>query len=83
MVDYLSQFIPVVFDLTPYLRKFPKKDVIFQYMENHEKDFQELKNNISFDACLQYCNLSKPGVLQVDASRRGLETVLIQKDFEG
>ena len=42
-----------------------------------------MKNNFSCDACLQYFYTSKPVILQVDASKRGLEAVLIQEDSEG
>ena len=46
------------------------------------EDFQHLKNNIS-DACLQYYSPSKPVILQVDASKRGLGVVLKHRNSEG
>ena len=83
MVNHLSQFIPAMLDLTSNLREVLKKDVLFQWTDSHEKDFQELKNSISCDACLQQFNPSKPVTLQVDACKKGLRAVLIHKDSEG
>ena len=51
--------------------------------DSHEKEFQELKSKVSSDACLQYFDTTKPVTLQVDASKVGLESVLIQKDSQG
>ena len=70
-------------DLTSKLMKLLKKDVLLQWTDSHEKDFQELKNNISSDACLQYFNHCELVILQVDTSKRRLGTVFIQKDSSG
>ena len=70
-------------ELTPNLRKLPKKDVLLQWTDNHEKAFQELKSRVRFDACLQYSDTTKPVTLQVDASKAGLGAVLMQKDSQG
>ena len=83
MINYLSQFIPSMSDLTSNLRKFLKKDVLFQWTDSHEKEFQELGSKVSSDACLQYFDTAKPVTLQVDASKVGLGAVLIQKDSQG
>ena len=47
MIRYLSQFIPSMSDLTSNLRKLLKKDVLFQWTDSHEKEFQELKSKVS------------------------------------
>ena len=83
MINYLIQFIPSMSDLTSNLRKLLKKDVLFQWKDSHEKEFQELKSKVSSDACLQYFDTAKPVTLQVDVSRVGLGAVLIQKDNQG
>ena len=69
-------------DLTSDLRKLLKKAILFQLPDSHENDLQELNNNISIDACLQYNNPSKPVMLQVDVFQRELEAVHTQKDSE-
>ena len=47
------------------------------------KDVQELKDNISSDACIGYFKSSKPVILQVDDSKGRLGAVLYQKDSGG
>ena len=59
------------------------KDVHFQWTDNHEKDFKDLENSIMNGARLQYFNPCKPLILQVEACKRGLEAVPVQKDTEG
>ena len=39
MINYISQFIPSISDLTPNLRKLLKKDGIFQWTYSHDKGF--------------------------------------------
>ena len=70
-------------DITSNLRKLLKKDVLFQWTDSHEKEFQELKSKVSSDAWLQYFDTTKPVTLQVDTLKIGLEAVLIQKDHQG
>ena len=40
MINYLSQFIPSMSDLTSNLSKLLNKDVLFQWTDSHEKEFQ-------------------------------------------
>ena len=77
MLNYQNQFTSA--SISDF-RNLLKKDVLFHWTNNYEKDFWELNNSISSDACFQYYNPSKPVPLQVDASQRWLATVLIQKD---
>ena len=79
IINYLSQFIPSMSDLSSNLRKLLKKNVIFQWTDGHEKEFQELKSKVSSDACLQYFGTAKPVTLQVDVSKVGLGAVVMQK----
>ena len=65
--------------LTSNLRRLLKKDVLFQWTDSHEKEFQELKIS-QHCHCLQYFDTTKPVTLQVDATKEGLVAVLIQKD---
>ena len=78
MVNYPSQFIPAMSDLTSNLRELPNKNVLFQWTDCQEQDVQKLKYNISSNV-----NLFKQVILQEDASKRGLEAVLTQKESEG
>ena len=82
MINYLSQFVPSMSDLTTPLRKILKGDVLFQWTDSHEEAFQKLKDSMSSDICLQYFDTTKPVTLQVDGSMVGLGAVLIQNDSQ-
>ena len=83
MINYLSQFVPSMSDLTALLRKLLKRDVLFQWTDSHEETFQKLKDGISSDMCLQIFDTTKPVTFEVDASVVGLGAVLIQNDSQG
>ena len=80
IVNYLSQFLPAMSDFPSNLRKLLKKDFLFQWTDSHEKCFQDLKNSISCDVCLQYFNPSKPVILQVETLKKELGVVFIKRD---
>ena len=46
----------------------------------HEQQFNIIKNSISSTTTLWYFDTNKPVVLQVDASKIGLEATLLQDD---
>ena len=82
-VNYLGQYIKNMAEHTANLRLLLRKDVLFQWTESHETSFQNLKDSVSSDAYVMYFNLSKPVILQVDASELGLGGCLLQKDNHG
>ena len=43
MINYISQFIPSMSELTFNVRKLLMKDVLFQWTDSHKKEFQELR----------------------------------------
>ena len=83
MINYLSQFVPSMSDLTTGLRKLLKRDVLFQWRDSNEETFQKLKESTSSDMCLKYFDTTKPVTLQVDASKVSLGAILIQNDSQG
>ena len=83
MINYLSQFVLSISDLTTPLRKLLKTDALFQWTDSHEEAFQKLKDSINSDMCLQYFNTTKPVTLQVNASKVSFGAVLIQNDSKG
>ena len=52
MINYLSQFVPTISDLSTPLRKFLKRDVLFQWTASHEEEFKKLKDIINSDMCI-------------------------------
>ena len=83
MVNYLGQYIKNTAELTANLRLLLRKDVLFQWTEIHDANFQKLKDTSAVDACLMYFNSSKPVILQVDVSKLGLGGCLLLEDNHG
>lgn len=78
MVNYLAKFIPNLPNLTPNLRALIKKNVIWQWTECHEKEFNHLKEILSTRPVLQFFDENSKLVLSVDSSSEGLGAVLLQ-----
>ena len=64
---YHQRPVPVNYQM----RLLQKKDVLLQWTESHEVNFQKLKESFSSHACLIYFDTSKPVTLQVYASQVG------------
>lgn len=81
MVTYIAKFVPNFSSNTSVLRDLLKKDVVFQWDENHEKTFQSLKKLITNAPVLRYFDSSQPVKLSVDSSQSGLGAVLLQREL--
>ena len=73
LVTYLTRFAPNLATLTVPLRILLKKDVEFVWNESHDEAFQKIKD------VLAYFNPKLDVTLQVDASKYGLGTTLLQE----
>lgn len=81
MVTYVAKFIPNLSEVTTNLRQLLKKNVLFQWDENHTLTFNKIKKLLSTEPVLQYYNPNKPVVISVDASQNGLGAVLLQDNL--
>ncbi|CAC5390045.1 unnamed protein product [Mytilus coruscus] len=77
METYIAKFVPNFSSNTAVLRDLLKKDVPFQWDDNHDKTFKDLKTLITNSPVLRYFNSTKPVKLSVD----GLGAVLLQKEL--
>ena len=59
MVTYLGKFVQNVSDMTYNMRKLLKKNVLFQWTETHETDFQKPKEVFTNQECLAYFDQKK------------------------
>ncbi len=78
MITYLSAYIPRLSDCTHNLRQLLQKDADFQWHNEHQQAFENLKELISNANALQYFDPTKPTVVQVDASLNALGAALVQ-----
>ncbi|XP_048582171.1 uncharacterized protein K02A2.6-like isoform X2 [Nematostella vectensis] len=78
MTQYLSRFIPNLASTAAVLWDLTRKSSQFQWCPEHQKAVDDIKKLITSPASLQYFDSTKPVVIQVDASQRGLGATLIQ-----
>ena len=78
MANYLAKFIPGMSEITAPLRELLKKQVTWHWAAKHQAAFKKIKEILSTDRVLRYYDVTKPVVLQTDASGKGLGAVLLQ-----
>ena len=79
MVTYMGGFIPNLSRLSSILRDLLRKDVPFEWSEDHQMAFNTLKGAITTDASMAYYDVTKPITLEVDTSQKGLGAALGQE----
>ena len=76
----MSMFVQNLSGLSTTLRELTRKNVTFQWSDEHQEAFEAIKEAFSADVTLNYFDPQKPITLQVDASMAGLGSVLFQED---
>ncbi|GFY46023.1 retrovirus-related Pol polyprotein from transposon 17.6 [Trichonephila inaurata madagascariensis] len=79
MVTYLAKFTPHLSNLMHNLRQLLKKDSVWIWDTNTERDFELVKQAIMKSPCLKYFNGNKAVTVSVDDSKNGLGAVLLQE----
>ena len=72
MTNYLARYIDHHSDKTRALRSLTHNHVPFIWDANHEKEFNDLKHDLSSTQTLAYYDVTKPVTLTCDASKQGL-----------
>ena len=83
MINFLSPYCENLSSIIRPLTELTKQGMSFIWSEVQEKAFQDAKRLIIDAPVLQYFDLEKPVLLQVDASKAGLGGVLMQPNDEG
>ena len=80
IVTHMGNFVPHLSHHTEPLRALLKQDTVFHWDQIASDSFQKIKDLIAKTASqpLRYYDRTKPIVLQVDASQRGLGACLLQ-----
>ena len=78
IATYMSPFIPNLSAQTATLRDLLKKDAEFNRNTSHDTAFEATKTPVCREVTLAYFVPGADNVVQVDASGRGLEAVLLQ-----
>ena len=79
MVNYFFQFIPKQSEITAPLRQLLKKEAAWTWSPEHAQSVERLKGILSSQPVLKFFDPTKPGKLQVDASKSGLGAYILQR----
>ena len=79
MVNYLAKFLPRLSEETGVLRKLTEKDAQWYWFPTHAQAMARVKEMIISAPVLAYYDVTKPVVIQCDASKSGLGAALPQK----
>ena len=79
MIRYLAQFIPNESSLTAPLRSLLKKDSHWHWSHEHSKAVQQIKEAIARPTMLHFFDVTKPVLIQTDASQSGLGSCILQE----
>ena len=80
MVQYIDKFIDGLSTKTVNMRKLIRKDVVWNWTQEQEEEFNTLKTSITTTPMLKYYNVKEEVIIQCDASKYGLGAVLLQQD---
>ena len=81
--NFYRMFIANFSQIAHSLHSLTKKDQEYIWEEPQKQAFEELKNRLTSLPVLRLPNLSKPFVVQTDASKLGTGAVLLQMDDAG
>ena len=79
MVNYLAKFLLRLSDETEVLRKLTERDAEWCWLPAHADALARVKEMIVTIPVLAYYDVSKPVVIQCDASQTGLGAALLQE----
>ena len=82
-IQYLSKYIENLSKNTDILRELLKKQNEWIWTEEHTRAFNNLKESITKFPCLAHYNAQSENIITTDASTKGLEVTLWQKQKTG
>ena len=78
VVTYLGKFVPKLSTVSEPLRRLTDKDSAFEWNQQHEEAFDEVKKLLAAAPVLKYYDVNEPVILESDSSDVGLGAVIKQ-----
>ena len=79
-INFMATFIPKLVKKTHLMRSLLKKQVVYCWSSDMQKEFEEIKAALSRTVSLIHFDPNQPAMIETDASLKGLEAVLIQEN---
>ena len=79
MVNYLSQYIPNMSEITAPLRSLLKKETQWSWYDEHDNSLAKIKEVLTSRPVLRFFDINKPATIQADPSQNGLGGCLLQE----
>lgn len=80
VANYFGKFIPNLADKTNLLRSLLKKQINFEWTENHAREWAVICEHLSKPPLLAIFDASRETKISADASKCGLGAALLQRD---
>jgi len=80
LASYYQKFIEGFGKIAAPLNQLLKKEIEYQWNEDCQQAFEELKQRLTTAPILGHPDFSKPFIVMTDASKNGLGAILTQKD---
>ena len=78
LLNYYCQFIPAFSDLMQPIQKLLKKNVKFEWTEQHDKAFITAKETLMRDPILYHPDPNTPWIIETDTSKTAFAGILLQ-----
>ena len=78
VINYLGKFSPSMATVCEPLQKLTLSRVVWTWNASYQPIYDKAKSLIKADACMKFCDESKPFYLETDASGVGLGATLLQ-----
>ena len=82
VVNYLSQYIPNMSEITAPLRSLLKKETQWSWYDEHDSSLAKIKDVLTSSPVSRFFDINKPATIQANAFQNGLGGCLLRKGVQ-